>query len=187
MAALTNGGEEEISLRNIEAELRKVIGEDISGTDSDDVEYSSIQELWRMELDDATGGGATAAVAVAPAAGSSSSIWYSRAFNYWESEENCPVTDDGVLGGYGKLTPMDVKWSNQFLDELVALRPELRFEVAADCGAGIGRVSKNLLLHRFARVDLIEQSPRLTTAAPAYIGPDSCRAACICLGLQVGL
>ena len=118
-------------------------------------------------------------------AGPPSSIWYSRAFNYWESEANCPVTDDGVLGGYGKLTPMDVKGSNQFLDELVALRPELCFDVAADCGAGIGRVSKNLLLHRFARVDLIEQSPRLTKAAPAYIGPDSSRAACICQGLQV--
>ncbi len=39
-----------------------------------------------------------------------------------------------------------------------------------DCGAGIGRVSKHLLLPLFERVDLLEQSPRLLAAAPAYLG-----------------
>lgn len=166
------------TLQGIENELKKILGEDISGTDNDDGEYGSIQELWEKELDSSS--------SVADVTAANSSIWYSRAFNYWESEENCPITDDGVLGGYGALTPMDVKGSNAFLDRLSAARPELRFDVAADCGAGIGRVSKNLLLHRFARVDLIEQSPRLTNAAPTYIGADSSRAVYICLGLQVG-
>ncbi len=54
-------------------------------------------------------------------------------------------------------------------------------------GAGIGRVSKHLLLHRFQHVDLIEQSPRLLAAAPEYIGVQdgSERVTCIVQGLQV--
>ena len=54
-----------------------------------------------------------------------------------------------------------------------------------DCGAGIGRVTKLLLLKRFARVDMVEQSPRLLNAAPAYIGPDCERAKPLLIGLQV--
>lgn len=34
---------------------------------------------------------------------------------------------------------------------------------------GIGRVAKNLLLPRCQFVDLVEQSPRLLAAAPAYL------------------
>lgn len=76
---------------------------------------------------------------------------------------------DGVLGGYGALTEMDVRDSNRLLDSI----PGLTFDVACDCGAGIGRVTKNFLLPRYARVDLVEQSRRLLNAAPRYIGvPD---------------
>ena len=56
-----------------------------------------------------------------------------------------------------------------------------------DCGAGIGRVSKNFLLHRAAHVDLVEQSPRLLNASAGYIGSDSARTTCICSNLQVGV
>ena len=163
-----------ITLETIEQELIQVLGEEISGTDNDDDEYGSIQELWEIELVPSNGAATTA----------SNNMWYSRAFNYWESETNCPITDDGVLGGYGKLTPKDVEGSNAFIDKLSTIRPDLRFDIAADCGAGIGRVAKHLLLHRFAHIDLIEQSPRLTNAAPAYIGADSNRVTCVCLGLQ---
>ena len=57
MAALLNDGEGEYSLETLESELRNAIGEDISGTDSDEMEYTSIQELLRIELDDAAGTG----------------------------------------------------------------------------------------------------------------------------------
>jgi protein N-terminal methyltransferase len=79
----------------------------------------------------------------------------------------------------------DTRDSNLFLDELSTLRPELQFERAADCGAGIGRVSKHFLLHRFAHVDLIEQSPRLLRGAPEYLGSVADRASYIVIGLQV--
>lgn len=74
---------------------------------------------------------------------------------------NCPVSDDGVLQGYGVLTPLDVRDSNQFIDELVAEYPSLQLNHVADCGAGIGRVTKHLLLPRFAQVDLVEQVLRV--------------------------
>ena len=55
-----------------------------------------------------------------------------------------------------------------------------------DCGGGIGRVTKNLLLPRFNHVDIVEQSPRLLNAAPGYIGElGSRRVSLILTGLQV--
>jgi hypothetical protein len=58
---------------------------------------------------------------------------------------------------------------------------------AADCGAGIGRVSKHLLLPRCEAVHLVEQSPRLLGASAEYIGPDAARTTRINIGLQVNL
>jgi protein N-terminal methyltransferase len=95
------------------------------------------------------------------------------------------TVDDGVLGGYGKLTPMDSRDSNRFLDRLIEIRPSLELGRAADCGAGIGRVAKHFLLPRFQHVDLVEQSPRLLQASAEYIGEDSSRTTCVELGLQV--
>lgn len=39
----------------------------------------------------------------------------------------------------------------------------------ADCGAGIGRVTKNLLLPLFDTVDLVEQNPDFLERAKDYI------------------
>jgi hypothetical protein len=64
---------------------------------------------------------------------------------------------------------MDTRDSNVFLDKLLLARPGLQLDRVADCGAGIGRVTKNLLLPRCRVVDLVEQSPRLLAAAPAYL------------------
>ena len=44
--------------------------------------------------------------------------------------------------------------------------------VAVDCGAGVGRVSEQLLLHVFQEVDLIEPSAHLLcTATERLTGP----------------
>ena len=113
-------------MADIEELLTAVVGS-ISGSDSNEKEYTSIQDLWNFEL--------------TPMDAESGELqWYSHAYNYWEKEENCPISDDGVLGGYGKVTPMDIRDSNSFLDELKALRPEMSFDRAADGGAGVGRM-----------------------------------------------
>lgn len=155
-------------LRSVEREVLAVCGS-IEGTDSEDREYSSIVAFWTEEM---------------AKRGARQLDWYSKAYDYWESEEKCQVSDDGVLAGFGFLTPMDTRDSDLFLTAVKKTRPALQFERAADCGAGIGRVTKNLLLPRFAAVDLIEQSPRLLVAAPAYIGEGSERIRCINEGLQ---
>ncbi|CAN0273365.1 unnamed protein product [Discosporangium mesarthrocarpum] len=110
--------------------------------------------------------------------------WYERAYEYWENEENCSLDEDGVLGGYGHISPTDIAGSESFLDNLERIRPTCGHARAADCGAGIGRITKHLLLQRYDFVDLVEQSPRLLRAAPKYIGPERHRAEYLCYGLQ---
>lgn len=65
--------------------------------------------------------------------------WYERAYDYWEDGENCPLDDDGVLGGYGHISPTDIAGSGAFLDELRSMRPLLGDSNAAG-GAGRGDV-----------------------------------------------
>lgn len=48
------------------------------GTDSEDKDYNSIIELWNQEL--------------VPSKDGQKLTWYSKAFKYWESEANCPIT-----------------------------------------------------------------------------------------------
>lgn len=38
-----------------------------------------------------------------------------------------------------------------------------------DCGAGIGRVTKNLLINHFESVDLLEQNPKFIETAKTYL------------------
>ena len=83
MSDFTNA-ESALTHADIEEMLEAVSGP-ISGTDSNDFIYSSIQELWRKELkakDKTTG----------------DLKWYTQGYDYWENEENCPISDDGVLG-----------------------------------------------------------------------------------------
>ena len=90
-----------------------------------------------------------------------------------------------MLGGYGKLTPIDVESSGIFINKVKSLDPQFQFDKAVDCGAGIGRVTKNLLLPLFSHVDLVEQSVRLLESSASYIGNDSVRTTLINEGLQV--
>ncbi|KAG7398479.1 Alpha N-terminal protein methyltransferase 1B [Phytophthora boehmeriae] len=115
--------------------------------------------------------------------------WYSSAHKYWNDEVNCPLSDDGVLGGFAHVSGVDIRESRRFL-KLVhdTIRPDWECRSAVDCGAGIGRVSKLLLLPMFEHVDLVEQSPRLLRGVPQYLGADESLRARVrdlyCMGLQ---
>ncbi|KAJ3292276.1 hypothetical protein HK104_005406 [Borealophlyctis nickersoniae] len=104
--------------------------------------------------------------------------WYTDAAEYWES---VPATVDGMLGGFGSLTAPDVACSKRFIDEFVngkkdaagnvVVPPRIGRDLACDCGAGIGRVSKYFLLDIFAKVDLVEQNAKfLEEAKGAFLG-----------------
>ena len=76
------------------------------------------------------------------------------------------ATDDGVLGSYGFLNDLDINDSEKLIDELMekgVLKNDLaigfiyistpyKFSYFIDCGAGIGRITKNLLSKKFKTV-----------------------------------
>lgn len=145
------------------------------GTDSAGREYDSIEELWRNEgyFDE-----------------NKIPNWYKKSHDYWDNENNAPSTIDGMLGGFSLLTERDLVASRKFVDDLLALRPHVKERIhsngrAAECGAGIGRLTKGLLLPLgFKSIDLVETSARLLNSAPAYIGHDATKCNFICKGLQ---
>ncbi|KAJ0018810.1 hypothetical protein Pint_11368 [Pistacia integerrima] len=63
---------------------------------------------------------------------------------------------DGVLGGFGKVNDVDIKGSEAFLQTLFFERfnnaARTQHLVALDCGSGIGRITKNLLIRHFNEV-----------------------------------
>lgn len=97
--------------------------------------------------------------------------WYIKSAKWWI--EHCPPTVNGVLGGFAKVDPADVRESARFLETILALRAEaghpMRRERAMDGGAGIGRVTKNFLSKYFDTVDLVEGNRRLLDEAPSFL------------------
>ena len=83
--------------------------------------------------------------------------WYARGAEYWA---RAPATDDGVLGGLARVAPADARESAMFLNELLD-RGHAAAGRALDCGAGIGRVARDVLTPRFAVVDAAEQDVAL--------------------------
>lgn len=94
--------------------------------------------------------------------------WYKDADSYWKGIAS---DIDGMLGGLEQVHAPDIRDSQIFLSKQTA-KPTY----ACDCGAGIGRVSKHLLLPHFDRVDLVEQNKEfLTQAQSTYLTPDELR------------
>lgn len=59
----------------------------------------------------------------------------------------------------------DIQGSSSFLKQIFKLKPAPQKNRALDVGAGIGRVSKNLLMHEFYIVDLLEQDSKFCEKA----------------------
>lgn len=150
-------------------ELERKLGP-ACGTDSEGFEYTSVAHMWEVES------------CRKSLKAKSTPAWYHDALSYWDQ---VPPTVDGVLGGFGMLSEEDVRGSTAFIEEVRLERPELDSTCAIDCGAGIGRVTKQLLLPLFKKVHLLEQSPPLIAQAPSYLGPDDAsRVECLCYGMQ---
>lgn len=98
------------------------------------------------------------------------SKFYKRAASYWA---NVPATIDGVLGGFGHISDADLVGSQAFLTHILAQDNHPNTKLALDCGAGIGRVTKNLLIPHFAKVDLVEQDEKFINTAKQLIGEDN--------------
>ncbi|KAF3430086.1 hypothetical protein E2986_07209 [Frieseomelitta varia] len=107
--------------------------------------------------------------------------FYTDAAKYWEC---VPPTIDGMLGGFGFISQIDIKGSTQFLRSLFELKNPPSRTFALDCGAGIGRITKNLLLNHFKHVDLVEQNLKFLEVARTCLKSYSTR---ICNYYPIGL
>lgn len=105
-----------------------------------------------------------------PGAIGSKESWYTKADQYWTViiTQNQESTVNAVLGGLEHIHEPDIKGSRTFLEALIQTRG-MEDNYALDCGAGIGRVTKHLLLPLFSRVDLVEQCEKYVNAAKEYV------------------
>ena len=103
------------------------------------------------------------------------------------------------LGGFSSISDVDLRSSHSFLAQFFIPRsdfkklPEAKANEikanqlrALDCGAGIGRITKNVLLKFFEKVDLLDNCQKFLLEARNYIGPEEYdqRISTICLPLQ---
>ncbi|XP_054612692.1 N-terminal Xaa-Pro-Lys N-methyltransferase 1 isoform X1 [Dunckerocampus dactyliophorus] len=109
--------------------------------------------------------------------------FYSNAEGYWKE---VPPTVDGMLGGYGNISSIDINGSKAFLRKFLGEgEGKTTAGCALDCGAGIGRISKRLLLPLFKTVDLVDVTQEFLDKAKTYLGEDGKRVGnYFCLGLQ---
>ncbi|KAJ2808361.1 hypothetical protein H4R20_000910 [Coemansia guatemalensis] len=94
--------------------------------------------------------------------------WYEDADKYWKT---VPSSIDGMLGGLEVVHRPDVRDSLKFIAKIRSnTSAPVGSAYACDCGSGIGRVTKHVLLDQFDKVDLVEQNDKfLETAASQYL------------------
>ncbi|XP_004293704.1 PREDICTED: alpha N-terminal protein methyltransferase 1 [Fragaria vesca subsp. vesca] len=129
------------------------------GLDSDGREFKTAEEMWREEVGDE----------------SKKTEWYKEGVGYWEGVE---ASTDGVLGGFGHVSEADIRDSEAFLNGLLSeVLPNAangqRHLVALDCGSGIGRITKNLLIRYFNEVDLLEPVTHFLETARESLAPEN--------------
>ncbi|KAG8512748.1 N-terminal Xaa-Pro-Lys N-methyltransferase 1 [Galemys pyrenaicus] len=134
--------------------------------------------------------------------------FYSKAKTYWKE---VPPTVDGMLGGYGHISGIDISSSRKFLQRFLRVGrkgrrgpcpPRLLLGAAGslcrqegpnrtgtscalDCGAGIGRITKRLLLPLFGVVDMVDVTEDFLVKARTYLGEEGKRVRnYFCCGLQ---
>lgn len=109
--------------------------------------------------------------------------FYKQGKAYWET---IPATVDGMLGGYPEISSTDIHSSLRFLNMFLQKKEQpTGTQRALDCGAGIGRITKHLLLRCFRTVDMVEQNKAFLDRAREYIGPEAHRVDQLyCSGLQ---
>lgn len=134
------------------------------GMDTDGIVYPTKAAMWESALVDA---GVPASSAGTSSAGKS--VWYRKSNAYWDAQEPTVV---GMLGGLDRLSDRDLRMSETFLD-LLQRRHGLKSGKDCRCvdvGAGIGRITKSLLLPRFGVVDMLEQNASYLEKSVSFIG-----------------
>ncbi|XP_076069990.1 N-terminal methyltransferase [Oratosquilla oratoria] len=113
--------------------------------------------------------------------GTDSESFYTDAASYWE---NIPPTVNGMLGGYAHISAADISGSDAFLRSIFQTANPPGHGRVADCGAGIGRISRHLLQKHFGKVDLVEQCQTFLEKAKDHFKGSPKIGEYICQGLQ---
>jgi protein N-terminal methyltransferase len=74
-----------------------------------------------------------------------------------------------VLGGYANLSSPDIKFSLRFMIELFKANSLIKRETVLDCGAGIGRISKDLLTKMYKAVNINMMKVDISDQCEKYI------------------
>lgn len=96
--------------------------------------------------------------------------FYSKGEQYWS---DIPATINGMLGGFSEISDLDINTSRNLLRQLYQSKTAPGKGYALDCGAGIGRISENLLIPWFQKVDLAEQNENFLNRARINLGKDN--------------
>lgn len=136
---------------------------DCTGGSTSGDKYLSISDLWKSELASSTHSSA----ANRQCSADDEQSWYRKSARYWEKQA---PSVEGMLGGLGELDSRDIAASKRFLETLdrrLGKRPK---NFAVDIGAGIGRVTKHLLLPMYKTVDMLEQNLAYLNESYNFVG-----------------
>ncbi|KAI6205207.1 Methyltransferase [Aphelenchoides besseyi] len=97
---------------------------------------------------------------------------YALAEEYWKQTAS---DVNGMLGGFEKLHTPDINQSRSFLLNLRQKTLLPHFNRALDCGCGIGRITKHLLLPLFKTVDMCDLTEKFIQESREYIGDEGAR------------
>ncbi|XP_004706796.1 N-terminal Xaa-Pro-Lys N-methyltransferase 2 [Echinops telfairi] len=92
--------------------------------------------------------------------------FYARAKLFYQE---VPATEEGMMGNFIELSNPDVQASREFLRKFVGGPGKAGTDCALDCGSGIGRVSKHVLLPVFHSVELVDMMESFLLEAPNYL------------------
>uniref|UniRef100_A0AC35TSU7 Alpha N-terminal protein methyltransferase 1 n=1 Tax=Rhabditophanes sp. KR3021 TaxID=114890 RepID=A0AC35TSU7_9BILA len=94
---------------------------------------------------------------------------YQKSKQYWDGIDS---TVDGMLGGFQQLHAPDVDGSKKLLTGLRGKNHFKQMQVALDCGAGVGRVTKHTLMPFFDKVDMVDVIATFIEDSKKYMGKD---------------
>ncbi|XP_004688528.1 PREDICTED: alpha N-terminal protein methyltransferase 1B [Condylura cristata] len=92
--------------------------------------------------------------------------FYARAKLFYQE---VPATEEGMMGNFIELSNPDIQASREFLRKFVGGPGRAGTDCALDCGSGIGRVSKHVLLPVFNSVELVDMMEPFLLEAQNYL------------------
>ena len=119
------------------AKLEPIAPPGVSGSDDCGNRFPSLVELWAEQAAERT-------------------AYYAANQTFWDEDGYAGSTDEEAMIGDATTSATDVEHSLKLIDELRAKHPSLLLRSALDCGAGVGRVTKHVLLKRCEHVCLLE-------------------------------